>query len=44
MKSWLNKNNCFKDTSAIWDYYEDFDMKILAEYTDVVAKAVLHVE
>lgn len=44
MKSWLKKNNCFKDTSAIWEYYADFNMTISAEYTDVVAKAVLHVE
>lgn len=44
MQSWLKKNNCFKDTSAIWEYYEDFNMTISAEYTEVVAKAILHVE
>lgn len=44
MKSWLKKNNCFKDTSAICEYYEDFNMTISAEYTEVVAKAILHVE
>lgn len=44
MKSWLKKNNCFKDTSAIWDYYEDFNMTISVEFTDIVAKAVLNVE
>lgn len=43
MQSWL-KNNCFKDTGAIWDYYEDFNMTISAEYVDEVANAVLHVE
>lgn len=44
MQSWLKKNNCFKDTSEIWEYYEDFNMTISAEYTDVVAQAILHVE
>lgn len=44
MQSWLKKNNCFKDTGAIWDYYEDFNMTISAEYVDEVANAVLHVE
>lgn len=44
MQSWLKKNNCFKDTSAIWDYYEDFNMTISAEFVDEVAKAILHVE
>ena len=44
MQSWLKKNNCFKDTSAIWDYYEDFNMTISVEFTDIVAKAVLYVE
>ena len=44
MKSWLKKNNYFKDTSAIWEYYEDFNMSISAEYIEVVAKAILHVE
>lgn len=44
MQSWLKKNNCFKDTSAIWEYYEDFNMTISAEYTDVVTKAILYVE
>ena len=44
MQSWLKKNNCFKDTSAIWEYYEDFNMTISAEYTEVVAKVILHVE
>lgn len=44
MKSWLKKNNYFKDTSAIWEYYEDFNMSISAEYTEVVAKVILHVE
>ena len=44
MQSWLQKNNCFKDTSAIWEYYEDFNMKISAEYVDEVAQAILHVE
>lgn len=44
MKSWLKKNNCFKDTSAIWDYYEDFNMTISAEYVDEVVKAVLYVQ
>ena len=44
MQSWLKKNNCFKDTSAIWDYYEDFNMTITAEYVDEVAQAILYVE
>lgn len=44
MQSWLKKHNCFKDTSAIWDYYEDFNMTISVEYVDEVANAVLHVE
>lgn len=44
MKSWLKKNNCFKDTSAIWDYYEDFNMTISAEYVDEVVKAILYVQ
>lgn len=44
MQSWLKKNNCFKDTGAIWDYHEDFNMTISAEYVDEVANAVLHVE
>ena len=44
MKSWLKKNNCFKDISAIWDYYEDFNMTISAEYVDEVVKAVLYVQ
>ena len=44
MQSWLKKNNCFKDTSAIWDCYEDFNMTISVEYVDEVANAVLHVE
>lgn len=44
MQSWLKKNNCFKDAGAIWDYYEDFNMTISAEYVDEVANAVLHVE
>lgn len=44
MKSWLKKNNCFKDVSAILDYYEDFNMTITAEYVDEVAQAILYVE
>lgn len=44
MQSWLKKNNCFKDTSAIWEYYTDFNMTILAEYIDEVAEAILYVE
>lgn len=44
MQSWLKKNNCFKDTSAILDYYEDFNMTITAEYVDEVAQAILYVE
>ena len=44
MQSWLKENNCFKDTSAIWDYYEDFNMTISAEYVDEVVKAVLYVQ
>lgn len=44
MQSWLKKNNCFKDTSAIWNYYEDFNMTISAKFVDEVAKAILHVE
>ena len=44
MQSWLKENNCFRDTSAIWEYYDDFNMTISAEFTDVVAKAVLYVE
>lgn len=44
MQSWLKKNNYFKDTSAIRDYYEDFNMTISVEYVDEVANAVLHVE
>lgn len=44
MQSWLKKNNCFKDMGVIWDYYEDFNMIISAEYVDEVANAVLHVE
>lgn len=44
IQSWLKKNNCFKDASAIWEYYDDFNMTISAEFTDVVAKAVLYVE
>lgn len=44
MQSWLKKNNCFKDTGAIWDYYEDFNMTISAEYIDEVAEAILYVE
>lgn len=44
MQSWLKENNCFKDTSAIWDYYEDFNMTISVEYVDEVVKAVLYVQ
>lgn len=44
MQRWLKKNNCFKDISAIWEYYEDFNMKISAEYVDEVAEAILYVE
>lgn len=44
MQSWLKKNNCFKETSAIWEYYEDFNMKISAEHVDEIAKAILYVE
>lgn len=44
MQSWLKENNCFKDTSAIWDYYEDFNMTISAEYVDEVVKAILYVQ
>lgn len=44
MKSWLKKNNCFKDVSAILDYYEDFNMTITAAYVDKVAQAILYVE
>lgn len=44
MKSWLKKNNCFKDVSAILDYYEDFNMTITTEYVDEVAQAILYVE
>lgn len=44
MQRWLKKNNCFKDASAIWDYYEDFNMTITAAYVDEVAQAILYVE
>lgn len=44
MQSWLKKNNCFKDASAVWDYYEDFNMTITAAYVNEVAQAILYVE